>query len=165
MSYVPFDVLPDHSRLWIFAADKPISDAEVLALTAEMQGFVQTWLAHGMPVTGSCMMKYNQFLFIAADESSLPTGCSTDEMTRRVRVLGESYGIEFLGMPRVQYRTNETISTVGRMDFAELAKQGSVDTSTVVFDNTITALADLRSGKWETPAKNSWHSKAFEFQN
>jgi hypothetical protein len=165
MSYVPFDVLPDHSKLWIFAADRPLSDAEAMALVNEMQGFVQTWLAHGMPVTGSCQMKYNQFLFIAADESSLPSGCSTDEMTRRVRLLGETYGVEFLGMPRVQYRTNGSVNTVSRIDFGELAKQGTVDSSTIVFDNALTAVADLRNGKWELPAKSSWHAKAFEFQN
>ena len=164
MSYTRFELLPDSSRLWIFAADRPLSDAEAQMLVSEMQGFVQTWLAHGMPVTGSCEMKYNQFLLIAADESSLPSGCSTDEMTRRVRVLGESYGVEFLGMPKVQYRRNGTIETTSRMDFSELAKNNTVDSSTIVFDNTLTLLADLRNGKWETEAKTSWHSKAFEFQ-
>jgi hypothetical protein len=164
MSYVSFESLPDPSRLWIFAADRTLSDAETAALLNELQGFIHTWTAHGEPVTGSCEIKYNQFLFIAADESSLPSGCSTDEMTRRVRMLGETYDVEFLGMPKVQYRVNNAIQTIGRMDFGELAKNGSVDSSTVVFDNTILKLADLRQGKWEVPVKMSWHFKAFDFQ-
>ena len=163
MSYIPFEKLPDHSRLWIFAADKPISEQEAAALTNELQGFVQTWLAHGMPVTGSCQMQYGQFLLIAADESTLPTGCSTDEMTRRVRMLGESFGVEFLGMPKVYYRAGEDIKTIGRFEFGDLTKNGTVTTNTIVFDNTLTKLGDLRSGKWEVPAAGSWHSKAFEF--
>lgn len=163
MSFVQFDRLPDSSRLWIFAADRRLSDEEASALTQEMQSFVHTWMAHGTPVTGSCEMKYNQFLFIAADESSLPSGCSTDEMTRRVRMLGETYGTEFLGMPRVQYLTNGLVTAVARNNFSELAKNGTVDRRTIVFDNTLTTLGDLRSGKWEIPANESWHSNAFDF--
>ena len=90
MSYIPFDSLPDTARLWIFAADRKLSDAEADALVREMQGFVHAWMAHGIPVQGGVAMKYNQFLFITADESSLPSGCSTDEMMRRVRGLGET---------------------------------------------------------------------------
>ncbi len=163
MSYIPFESLPEHSRLWIFAADRQLSDPEAEMLVSEMQAFVQTWLAHGTPVSGSCTMKYNQFLMIAADESSLPSGCSTDEMTRRVRMLGETYGVEFLGMPRVQYRFGDKLLTLTRVEFAELAKTGNVDSDTIVFDNTLTMIGDLRAGKWETAAKLSWHSQAFEF--
>src|ERR1041384_7811313 len=102
MSYIPFDLLPDSSRLWIFAADHALSDAESEMLEREMQSFSGSWLAHNEPVTGSAKMMYNQFLLVAADESTFPSGCSTDEMFRRVRILGETYGVEFFGSPRVQ---------------------------------------------------------------
>ena len=131
-------------------------------LTKEMQSFCNSWLAHDTPVTGSAMMMHNQFLFVAADDRTFPSGCSTDEMFRRVRILGETYGIEFFGMPRVQYRSNGSIVTTSRTDFVDIAKNISADH--IVFDNTLTTLADLRQGKWELPAKNSWHAKAFEFQ-
>jgi hypothetical protein len=163
MSYIPFDTMPERAKLWIFAADRRLSAAEADALIHEMQSFVHAWLAHGHPVTGSCELKYGQFLFITADEASLPSGCATDEMMRRVRMLGESFGVEFLGMPRVQYRVGDSINTTSRSDFAELAKNGGVESSTVVFDNTVPTMADLRAGKWELPAKASWHAKAFEF--
>jgi hypothetical protein len=163
MSYIPFDAMPERAKLWIFAADRQLSAAESDALVREMQSFVHTWLAHGHPVTGSSELKYGQFLFIAADEASLPSGCATDEMMRRVRMLGESFGVEFLGMPRVHYRLGEAIATTSRQDFADLAKTGTVESSTVVFDNTVPTIADLRAGKWELPAKASWHAKAFEF--
>ena len=131
-------------------------------LLREMQSFCNSWLAHNMPVTGSAMMMHNQFLFVAADDTTFPTGCSTDEMFRRVRMLGETYGVEFFGMPRVQYKTNDIIHSANRADFNEIAKNISDDI--IVFDNTLTSLAGFRAGKWEVPAKNAWHAKAFEFQ-
>src|SRR5438477_10986505 len=95
MSFIPFDQLPDSSRLWIFAADRALKDTEAEMLEREMQNFCSSWVAHNEPVTGSARMMYNQFLLVAADESTFPSGCSTDEMFRRVRMLGESYGVEF----------------------------------------------------------------------
>jgi hypothetical protein len=162
MSYIPFDQLPDTSRLWIFAADRTLGEAEAEMLVREMQSFCSSWLAHQSPVTGSAKMMYDQFLLVAADESTFPSGCSTDEMFRRVRMLGETYGVEFFGMPRVQYRENGSIRTEPRMNFDTIAK--NIPGDTIVFDNTLTSLADLRKGKWEVPAKSSWHAKAFEFR-
>ncbi|MEP7233828.1 MAG: hypothetical protein ABI778_00910 [Ignavibacteriota bacterium] len=161
MSYIPFDQLPDSSRLWIFAADHALSDAEADMLTREMQSFCNSWLAHNSPVTGSSVMMHNQFLFVAADATTFPTGCSTDEMFRRVRVLGETYGVEFFGMPKVQYRSKDIVLSVDRFKFNEVANQLSPES--LVFDNTITSLGEYRSGKWELPANRSWHAKAFEF--
>ena len=163
MSYIPFDKLPDSSRLWIFAAGHALSEAESESLEREMNAFCHTWVAHNEPVTGSAKMMYNQFLFVAADERTFPTGCSTDEMFRRVRMLGETYGVEFFGMPRVQYRDNGSIKSMGRFEFGDIAKNISGDVT--VFDNTLTSLKEFREGKWELPAKKTWHAKAFEFQN
>ncbi len=109
------------------------------------------------------MMMHNQFLLVAADESTFPSGCSTDEMMRRVRMLSETYGVEFFGMPRVQYRENGSIHSILREDFSEIAKSGSVTSATKVFDNTLTSLKEFREGKWELMAKDSWHARAFDF--
>jgi hypothetical protein len=162
MSFIPFDLLPDSSRLWIFAADHALTDAEAEMLTREMQSFCNTWVAHNMPVTGSALMMYDQFLFVAADEATFPSGCSTDEMFRRVRMLGETYGVEFFGTPRVQYRENGSIKSISRIEFSSAAKD--IPSNVKVFDNTLTSLKEFRDGRWELPARNSWHINAFEFQ-
>ena len=39
---------------------------------------------------------------------------------------------------------------------AERARQ-----DTVVFDNTVTTVGAVRDGRWELPAANSWHGRAF----
>jgi hypothetical protein len=43
-----------------------------------------------------------------------------------------------------------------------MAEQGDVTPRTVVFDNTVETVGALREGKWETPATNSWHGRAFK---
>ena len=130
-----------------------------------MQSFCNSWLAHQQPVTGSCKMIYDQFLLVAADEATFPSGCSTDEMMRRVRMLGETYSVEFFGMPRVQYRENGSIISIKRNEFGKITMNGKISSDAIVFDNTLTTLGEFRNGKWELPARDSWHARAFDFQN
>ena len=40
---------------------------------------------------------------------------------------------------------------IGKLDFPD----------TIVFDNTIQSVSSLRNGRWELPAKASWHARAF----
>jgi hypothetical protein len=42
-----------------------------------------------------------------------------------------------------------------------MARDGAVDGGTVVFDNTVATVGDLRAGRWETEMRNAWHAKAF----
>ena len=159
MSYIPFDKLSDPTRLWIFAANREVSAAEGQLLLAEMQAFVNSWTAHNAELAASCDLRLGRFLFVAVDEAATSaSGCSIDEMMRRVRMISETYGIEFFGMPRVQYRDSSgSVCSILRSEFAEQASRGDFNANTIVFDNTISTLGELTNGKWELPAKESWH--------
>jgi len=53
------------------------------------------------------------------------------------------------------------VQQLSRSEFARLAEEGVVGPDTVVFDNTVTRLKDARLGRWEVPARESWHRKVF----
>jgi hypothetical protein len=133
-------------------------------LLAEMQSFVNSWTAHQASLEASCDLKYNRFLMISVNEKVAgASGCSIDEMMRRVRTVGETYGVEFLGMPRVQYKTSAgEVHSVSREEFAKLAESKIVSSQTTVFDNSITSRGDVMIGKWELAAGSSWHARTFE---
>ena len=48
-----------------------------------------------------------------------------------------------------------------RHRFSALAASGSVTLDTIVFDNTITRVGDVRSGRWERTVADAWHGRAF----
>jgi len=164
MPFLPFSALSKNSRIWIFSSNRELSPAESEMLMAEVGAFLQSWTAHKVETLASAELRYNRFLIIGADEDvAKPGGCSIDEMTRRVRTLGETYGVEFIGMPRVDYRDSSgTIKSISRSEFQKLVDNKEVASSTIVFDNTLTILSDLQNGKWELPASESWHARAFE---
>jgi hypothetical protein len=160
--HVPFSQMPPDARLWIFAAERPLSETEQQTLLAVVDEFLDGWAAHGAPLAAARDLRYGQFLFVAVDESSAgASGCSIDAMTRVLAALEGEIGLELVNHGPVLYRAGATVARVGRAAFAERARRGEVSPDTIVFNNTLSRIGELQSGRWEVPARDSWHARAF----
>jgi hypothetical protein len=53
------------------------------------------------------------------------------------------------------------IECASREEFKQLVDEGAVGPDTVVFDTTIQTTGALRDGRWEVPARRSWHGRVF----
>lgn len=154
--------LPDHARLWIFAASRPLETDEQRRLLDEVDAFLDGWAAHGVPLTCARDWRYDRFLLVAVDEQAAGvSGCSIDALVRSLRTLGQQTEVDFLDNGPVLYRADGEIRRVPRGAFGELAQRGAVAADTVVFDNTVPTLGALRSGRWETAARETWHGRVF----
>lgn len=166
MPVVPFDQLPGESRLWIFAAERPLSSSEADSLLAVVDQFLSHWKAHGVPLTVARDWRYDRFLLVGVDEGSAgASGCSIDAMVRQLEQLESALGVSLLDHGPVLFRRGNAIERLPRPAFAELARQGAVSSQTIVFDNTLTRVGEVREGKWETPARASWHARAFNLSS
>jgi hypothetical protein len=158
MPIVPFDQLPEHARLWTFAADRPLDATARARLLETADAFLAEWAAHGAPLTAGRELRYDRFLFVAVDEQSAGvSGCSIDALVRQVRALERELEVVMTDHAPVWYRADDGLHHVSRGEFRELAGRGAVDLATVVFDNTIQTVGALRGGKWEVAARDSWH--------
>jgi len=165
MGLISFNELPDDARLWVFNADRTLSDTERERLDAALADFVTTWAAHRRDLTAGYEVRYNQFVLVGVDESKLPpSGCSIDSLVAALGRIGGDLGVDFIDSPDVAFRAGDAIRTVERDEFARLAEQEQVDARTTVFDRTVQHLGDLRRGGWELPAGNSWHARAFDLR-
>ena len=162
MPRIAFDELPGDARVWIFAAARPLRPAEQDRLLAEVDRFIAGWGAHDAPLTAGRELRYDRFLFVAVDQRRVgPSGCSIDALVRAMKRLGRELGVELVDHAPVVFREGDEIRRVARDEFGALAASGAVGPGTTVFDNTLTRLGDVRAGRWETPAANSWHARAF----
>jgi hypothetical protein len=159
---IDFAQLPPDARVWIFAADRPLTEGEQDRLLSAVDTFLQSWKAHGEPLAASRELRYGQFLFVAVDESAAgASGCSIDAMVRVLSELERQLGLTLSDHGPVLYLAGNRVNRVPRHEFARLAREGAVGLDTIVFDNTLTRLADVRAGRWELPARDSWHARAF----
>ncbi len=162
MPRVDFDALPPDARLWIFPASRQLSDEEGRRVLAETDAFIAEWTAHGVPLRAAREIAHNQFILVGVDEQAAGvSGCSIDALVRRMAQLQTAMGVELIENGPVLYREGQGIARISRDSFAELAASGSVDLDTRVFDNTVTKVGDVRSGRWEVRAGDAWHRRAF----
>lgn len=162
MPVVDFDTLPATARLWIFSASRPLNVVERDQLLGLVDEFLGQWKAHGQPLTAARDWRYDRFLLVAVDESATDaSGCSIDAMVHRLGGLERALGVALLDHGPVLFRREAQIERVDRSGFADLARRGDVSPDTIVFNNTLTRVAELREGRWETAARASWHARAF----
>jgi hypothetical protein len=158
-----FDLLPDSARLWIFGVERDLSVEERERLLSEVDAFLSGWKAHGHPLAAAREWRYDRFLLVAVDDRmEPPSGCSIDALVRILRGLESSLGLRLLGGGDIWMREGTMrgeIIRVSRAEFRELGARGEVGPGTTVFDLSLTRLSDLRAGRWELSAGESWHSR------
>jgi hypothetical protein len=153
--------MPPDARLWIFAAERRLTAGEQQALLGSVDGFLEGWAAHGVPLAAARELRYEQFLLVAVDESKTgASGCSIDAMTRVLAGLEQGLGVELVNHGPVLYRDGERIRRADRAAFADRVRRGEASPDTIVFNNTLSRVGELGT-KWEVPARESWHARAF----
>src|SRR5207247_9471611 len=89
------------------------------------------------------------------DKTSETSGCSIDRMFGLLRQLERDLGVAILDPNRVFVRHGDGhVSAMTRDEF-----RAAADPHTVVFDTLAERLGDVRGGRWERRAGESWHSK------
>jgi hypothetical protein len=163
MPAVPFDQLPDDSRVWVFAAARPLDEAQQRDLLAHVDAFLHRWAAHGAPVVGGRELREGRFLLVGADERATGvSGCSIDTLFRTLGELEAATGVPLRDASLVFWRDAAgEVQAAPRAAFRERVRAGEVDGGTPVFDNTVGTVGDVRGGRWEVPMRESWHGRAF----
>jgi hypothetical protein len=162
MPRVPFDDLPDQGRVWVFPASRALTADEAERCLREVDDFLETWRAHGVPLRSGRELVERRFLLVGVDvDAEAPSGCSIDALVNRLRALGASLGVTLVDHAPVWFRTNGEIRAVPRAEFRRLVAAGAVGPQVRVIDTTLTRVWQVRSGALERPAAESWHARAF----
>lgn len=162
MPKVPFDSLPDTSRVWIFASDRPLAGASAERLLDEVDAFLDQWKAHGAALRCARDWRDDRFLAIGVDaRQAEASGCSIDGLFRAFQSLQREIGTQLLGGGRVFYRDRDGAPRVATRDeFEKLVESGGVSRDTCVFDTSVTSAGAYRSA-FERPAAEAWTAAYF----
>ena len=157
MPIVPFESLPDASRVWVFGSDRALTGEEAVRLLTEVDRFLEQWKAHGVPLTCARDWRDEHLLTIGVDSTmESASGCSIDGLFRVLQALERPLGTRIVGGGRVFYRDeNGRVQCVTRDRLTELAKSRDVTSNTPVFDTGLTTAGDWRS-RFESPARATW---------
>ena len=159
--YVPFETLPEESRIWIYQANRKFSDDEMTEIEEALKVFVENWAAHGTGLEASFITKYNRFIILAVNQDSQSaTGCSIDASVHFIQELEKKYGVDLLDKMNVTFKLGEHIAHKNLIEFRKMAKEKAVSANTIVFNNLVNTVGEWQD-YWEVPAAESWHSRFF----
>lgn len=159
--YIPFENLPEESRIWIYQSNRKFLDDEVTEIKNDLKAFVEDWSAHGTSLEASYIIQYNRFIILAVNqEVQQATGCSIDKSVEFIQALEQKYKVDLLDKMNVTYRQGEYITHKSLLDFKRMAKEKAVSSNTIVFNNLVNTIEEWKES-WEVPAAESWHSRFF----
>lgn len=158
-----FQNYPTDSKIWIYGFKNRLDEEQKVIVQNKLNAFKNNWLYHGKPVLGDFEIIENRFAILITNDQI--SGCSIDSSVSVFKELSEQHDLDALDYNAIFFRDElGNIKHTDRSDFQEIANANKVDENTIVFNFTITTLTDLQAGKFEGPAMNSWHAKAFKIK-
>lgn len=159
--FVPFESLPDDSKIWIYQSNRKFSDIEIQEIEDELKIFLDNWTAHGQNLEASFVTRYNRFIIIAVNqEVQAATGCSIDASVQLIQIFEQKYDVDLLDKMNVTFKMGEHVAFKPLIEFKKLAKEKAVSGNTIVFNNLLNTVGEWKYF-WEVPASESWHNRFF----
>jgi hypothetical protein len=154
------ELLPDDfdgsSRVWIYQSSRLFTISEALGLEVQLDGFVNSWNSHGVPVKGYANLFFGQFIIFMADETaSGVSGCSTDSSVRLVKEIEQKFQVQLFDRLLLSFLIGEKVQLLplSQLDFA-IANQ-FITGDTLYFNNTVQTKKELEEN-WLVPVRMSW---------
>jgi hypothetical protein len=159
--YVPFENLPEESKIWIYQSNRKFSDDEFSEIEILLKTFLENWAAHGTSLESSFQLRYNRFIILAVNqEVQAATGCSIDSSVEFIQNLEKKFNVDLLDKMNVTFKLGDHVAHKTLIDFKKMAKDKAVTENTVVFNNLVNTVLEYNES-WEVPAMDSWHSRFF----
>jgi len=155
-------ILPEHARVWIYAANRFFSNEETAFINQKAQQFAAQWAAHKVQLFADAAVLYNCFLVLAVDEKAVGTsGCSIDSSIGFVKEMGKQFNADFLNRQLVYFKKGSKIEIYTLSKAAEAYKAGSVTADTAVFNHLVNTKQTLQKN-WLAPLYQTPQFKLIE---
>ncbi len=149
---VDFNTTSEQSRIWIYGAEKKLTNEQEEHILNSISGHLQNWEAHKVPLTAGVSILENHFIVVALDESkNAASGCSIDTLQNKIQELEKELSVSLLNRLNVFCRINDEIQCVPLIQLESIAKS-----NTLFYDLTIQRKSDLHS--YLKPISEGWCS-------
>lgn len=158
---IPFHQMPDYARVWVYQANKNLTDSEVQIIQQVLDNQVNNWAAHGASLVGAAQVLHNRFVVVAVDEmQNQASGCSIDASTRWLKDLGNELNIDFFNRS-IAFLENNQLQTVEIGKIKALVTDEIITSETMIFNNLVPNIIEFKNN-WNVKASESWMKKYFQ---
>ncbi|MPR34192.1 hypothetical protein [Salmonirosea aquatica] len=163
--YIRFDEIDFDARLWIYQANRMLTDQEVSLVTQTLEAALDGWEAHNHSLLASGKVFYNRFVVIAVDEAhEMPSGCSIDKSVHWLQELGQRLSVDFFDRSVAYLDEAGQVSTLPVAEVKQAIAKEVILSGTSVFDNLVATKAQWMK-RWKVPADQTWMKRFFKETN
>lgn len=152
------DFAPE-SRVWVYTASRPLSDAEVQTMQQALDRFVHQWTAHNEALKATAEVFQKQFIILMVDETQAgASGCSIDKSIHFLDALGQQLGVDLFERMRFAWVQGGKLSFANRPEFTAQVQQAAITDDTLMVNTLVQTKQDFQD-KWLIPFASSWHRR------
>lgn len=156
---VEFENIAPEASIWIYQANRPLSDDEQRVIARETSGFLEKWAAHGAQLKTAFDIRFNQFLILAVDEQfNHSSGCSIDGSVHFVQHLGQLLNVDFFNRTLVAFYNQDSVKIESLSEVKLKLENGELNEGSLTFNHLITKVKDM-DDKWMVPVTETWLKK------
>lgn len=160
--YVPFEVLPDSAKVWIYQSNRELTDSEVINISEELVNFTNDWTAHNQKLNSSFVIKYKYFIVLAVDESlASASGCSIDSSVKTIKNIEKMHNLSFFDRTNLAFWMDKQVKIINLNQIDDAIKLNKINSHSIFFNNLATSIGDL-SSEWMIPIEKTWLKKYFK---
>lgn len=154
--FVEFNSLPDSSRVWVYQAERRMSEVERDSIIKILSSFAQQWEAHGQQLKCSFKIEYDQFIILAADESyHAASGCSIDDSVHVFKEIDQHFCLNLFDRTKVAFLKDNQVTVLPMTGLSKALELGIWNQSTLVFNNVVSNKGELKT-IWLAPTAATW---------
>ncbi|MFN6085435.1 MAG: hypothetical protein ACK476_10975 [Fluviicola sp.] len=143
---IPFEHFSDQAKVWVYQADRFLSETEVAWVNEQLEAFIPTWNAHGAKLNAAFEVISSCFVCLSVEEDEASaSGCSIDSSVRIIKQIEKELGCSFFNRLKMLVEEENELKYV---PFHTLSDMKNVN----VFNNNVQFLKDLRSN-WRIPVE------------
>ncbi len=158
---IPFEELPQTARVWIYQADRNLTEEECSFIEKQTEVFINGWDAHGAALQASYGIAYQRFLIISVNqEYNLPSGCSIDKSVALVRALEQALKVNFFERTLIPFLIDNEVKAYPMGQLKQMVAEGTITSESTMFDNTV-GTKELLETKWKVAAQETWAARYF----
>ena len=149
---------PD-SRVWIYLADRPLSDQEAAGAQESLNTFVRQWTAHNQALKAAAEVSQRQFIVLMVDETQAgASGCSIDKSVHFLEQLGLRLGVDLFERMRFAWVKENTLQFASRDDLHRQVRAKEIADDTLMINTMVQNKRELAEN-WFVPFARSWHRR------
>jgi hypothetical protein len=151
-----FNEMPSDAKVWIYAADRILTESETLDIQNAGNDFTRSWTAHQNQLKAEFAILHNTFMVLMVDENmNEVSGCGIDKSVHFMQEIDKKYNLDAFNRLRIELWQNNAVVITNKQKLSVMLQENTANTQTIVFNKTVTTKEQFDSG-FQIPLDKSW---------